>query len=342
MRIWLSGGLMALSVAVGLAFPVPPPYRGPDLPGLVLCLLAAACLLWLRRRPLRAFAATCAVLVGNAAAGYPGTLVHWPLWIALFACFAAYGDARRRALCGAVFAAALGGFLALDRDPLDSLPGIAMGLVIATVGGDALHSRRAHTAETAARVLLEERARLARELHDAVGHAVNVMVMQAAVGQRVFASDPAFGRDALRHVEALGRSALTELDRLVHALDDPAATVDLRALAERVRAAGRELDLDVGAVDLAPDGAAALNRIVQEAVTNALRHTDGGRIRLSLAQSGGRVRLEVVNEGRGLTGGPPGRGLANMRRRAAGQGGEFDAGPTAEGFAVRATLPARP
>ncbi|REE99393.1 sensor histidine kinase [Thermomonospora umbrina] len=341
MRIWLSGGLMVLSVAVGLASPVPSPYRGPDVPGVVLCMLAALCLLWLRSHPLRVLIAACAALLVNAAAGYPGTLVHWPLWIALFGCFAEYGDARRRAVCGAVFATAFGGFLLLDRDPFDSLPGIAMGLLITTFGGDALHSRRAYTAESAARVLLEERARLARELHDAVGHSVNVMVMQAAVGQRVFDGDPAFGHDALRHIEALGRSALTELDRLVHALDDPSAMVDLQALADRVRAAGRELDLDVGAVDLEPDGANALNRIIQEAVTNALRHTEAGRIRLSLAQSGGRVRLEVLSEGSGPTAAPSGRGLANMRHRAALQGGALDAGPTDDGFLVRATLPAR-
>ncbi|GAB3671685.1 hypothetical protein GCM10027589_40860 [Actinocorallia lasiicapitis] len=339
MRIWLSGGLMALSVVAGLALSVPPPYREPDVAGVALCLAGALTLLWLRRHPLRALAGACAVLPVNAAAGYPGTLVHWPLWIALFACFAAYGDLRRRTLCCAVFLGALLGFLALDRAPADALPGIAIGLLISTVGGDALRSRRAYAAENEARVLLEERARLARELHDAVGHAVNVIVMQAAVGQRVFGSDPAFGKDALRQVEALGRSALTELDRLVHALDGTAEP-DLSALADRVRAAGRCLELDVGPVDLPPDGANALNRILQEALTNALRHTGAGRIRVTLAQHGPEIRLEVLNEAPGLVPGPPGRGLANMRHRAAEQGGTLRAGATAEGFQVCATLPA--
>lgn len=343
MRIWLSGGLVALSVVASLAVPTEAPYRDMDVLGVAFFVVSALSLLLLRVSALRAYVAVCAILVLNVAAGYAATFVHWPLWIALFACFSRYGDRRRRAICVLVFLAGLLGYVALDRAPVETLPGIALCFLLATVGGDALHSRRAYTAADEARLLLEERARLARELHDALGHAVNVMVMQAAVGRRVFDDDPDFGREALRNIETLGRGALGELDQVIQALsleDDAPVATDLTALAERVRAAGRELELDVGAVELTPSGARALNRIVQEAVTNALRHTEDGRIRVSLGQSADRVCLEVRNEGSDLAPPVPGRGLANMRRRALSEGGEFHAGPSPEGFLVRATLPA--
>ncbi|MCD0449559.1 histidine kinase [Actinocorallia sp. API 0066] len=345
MRIWLAAGFLVLAGLATLATPPAPPYRDLDALGLTLSALAALSLVWVRSAPLRAFVAACAVLVANAALGYPATLVHWPLWVALFACFALDRDVRWRIGCGALFAVALTGFFVLDREPGETLSGIAVGVFIATVGGDAVRSRRAAAEADRARLLLEERTRLARELHDALGHAVNVMVMQAAVGRRVQATDPGFGAEALRHIETLGRGALEELDQVIQALSPDGETpgmTDLAALADRVRAAGRALDLNVGAVDLTPDGARALHRIVQEAVTNALRHTDAGRIRLSLAQAGDRVRLEVLNEGRGFPSPEPGRGLANMRRRADAQGGEFHAGPVPGGFAVRVTLPAAP
>ncbi|MBB4918871.1 sensor histidine kinase [Streptosporangium saharense] len=201
----------------------------------------------------------------------------------------------------------------------------------------------------AEQVLLQERARLAGELHDALGHAVNVMVMQAGVGRRVFAENPAFGHEALGHIETLGRGALDELDRLLRVLDpvrdgtdradvDP-TTADLAQLAGWVRAAGRELDLDIGEVDLPASGARAVYRITQEAVTNALRHTAEGRIRIDLTQTGDRVLLEVTNEGDGFPEPVPGRGLVNMRERARLEGGDLEAGPVAGGFGVRAVLP---
>lgn len=344
MRVWSSGGLLVLSVVVSLAIQVEPPYRELDVFGGALCVLSALALLWWRTAPLRALAAACAVLVVNAAAGYAATLVHWPLWVALFACFSSYGDRRRRIVCVLVFLVGLLGYVLLDRDPLETVPGIAMGFLIATVGGDAVCSRRAYNEAAEARLLLEERARLARELHDALGHAVNVMVMQAAVGRRVFADDPEFAREALGHVETLGRGALQELDQVIRALspeDGMPVTTDLPALAERVRAAGRELALDVQRVELSPSGSRALNRIIQEAVTNALRHTDAGVIRVSLEQEGDEVRLEVGNAGRDFALPVPGRGLSNMRRRALAEGGEFHAGPAPDGFLVRAVLPVR-
>ncbi|GAA3126413.1 sensor histidine kinase [Streptosporangium carneum] len=365
--LWLAGGLAVGSVLASLLATAGPPYRETDLLGLALAAAPALFLIWRQVLPLLALTAASALLVVNTAAGYAITVAQWPSWIALFTLFSLHRGRSRR-LAGALVAAlAVGGYVMLDRGPVGSfeLSGVTMCFLIATIGGDAALSRRAYAAAAEARllgearertmlaerVLAEERARLARELHDALGHAVNVMVMQAGVGRRVFEENPAFGHEALRHIETLGRGALDELDRLLRVLN-PAVdgaervppeptTADLAELAGRVRATGRELELNAREVDLAPSGARALYRILQEAVTNALRHTTSGRIRVDLEQVGGEVRLEVTNEGHGFLTPTPGRGLVNMRERARIEGGDLEAGPVAGGFSVRATLPGR-
>ncbi|MEV8636022.1 histidine kinase [Streptosporangium sp. NPDC051023] len=362
---WLAGALAAGSAAASLLAAAGPPYRDVDLLGLVLVTAAPLFLLWRQVTPLLVLTAASTALVVNEAAGYAVTVVQWPAWIALFTCFSLHGGWLRRLAAALVTASAVGGYLVLDRGSVSllELSGITMCFLIATVAGDATLSRRAYTvaaearflsearerAMLAERVLIEERARLARELHDALGHAVNVMVMQAGVGRRVFAENPDFGHEALGHIETLGRGALDELDRLLRVLH-PAAdgaghvtaeptTADLGELAGRVRAAGRDLELNTGEVDLAPSGARALYRIIQEAVTNALRHTDSGRIRVDLAQVDDRVLLEVTNEGTGIPAPVAGRGLVNMRERARLEGGDLEAGPVTGGFSVRAFLP---
>ncbi|GII92446.1 hypothetical protein Ssi02_26770 [Sinosporangium siamense] len=362
--MWLVGGLVVMAVAVSLAAPASPPYRGLDAAGPGLALASALCLIWRRTAPELVTVAASLILAANAAAGYAATVVQWPAWIALFTCFSLTGVWWRRGIGVAATVLAVGFYIALDREPAGmlELSGITMCFLIATVGGDAARSRRVRAAAVEARllsearereahaerVLIEERANLARELHDALGHAVNVMVMQAGVGRRVFADNPSFSHEALTHIETVGREALDELDRLVRVLHpaDRTPSADLTDLslfdlAGRVQAAGRELDLHIGQVDLEAGGARAAYRIVQEAVTNALRHTETGRIRVGVAQEGAAVRIEVLNEGHGFPEPRPGRGLVNMRERAHLEGGEFFAGPVREGFAVRATLPVR-
>nr|WP_281371685.1 histidine kinase [Petropleomorpha daqingensis] len=225
-----------------------------------------------------------------------------------------------------------------------------------------LSSRRARAAATEARraaesrqqalaaerLLHQERSRLARELHDSLGHTVNVMVLQAGVGRRVFADNPAFAREALLSIETVGRAALEELNRLLRVLQpdergapdpfSPTAT-DLEQLVERVRTTGRDVELraDVGAL---PEGTArAVYRIVQEALTNAVRHTPAGGIRVEVERRDGDVRLEVTNDCAPPPEPVPGHGLVNMRERARLEGGVLEAGPVEGGFRVRAVLP---
>ena len=201
------------------------------------------------------------------------------------------------------------------------------------------------------RLVLEERARLARELHDSLGHAVNVMVMQAGVGRHVFDEQPEFARQALEQVENVGRVALGELDAVLRVLrpmdgeqraaPDPANLAGIDALCDRIRSTGREVDLRVEPVALTPTAERAAYRIVQEALTNAARHSESGPIEVSITRDNGDAVITVHNTGKAFAVKGSGRGLVNMRERAHLEGGELESGPVADGFLVRASLPLR-
>jgi signal transduction histidine kinase len=292
-------------------------------------------------------------------------------------CYAVGGLAVRFAGT-AMCTAAIGGYVAFDRGGAGAaeLTGIAMIFLIVTVGGDAARTRRSFAAAqqarvrdeaqkqalAAERVLLEERGRLAGELHDALGHTVNVMVRQAGVARRLFEENPGFAQQALIDIETVGREALGELDRLLrvlHPKDDESAgrtsaepqppiqsdradAAGLEALAERIRATGRDVELAVEPVELSASRSRALYRIVQEALTNAVRHTGSGRIRVRVGPAENMARIEVFNEGDRFAPPVPGRGLVGMRERARLEGGSFAAGPVDGGFRVLATLPLHP
>lgn len=364
--VWLAAGMTVAGVSVALATPDAAPYRPEDALGLALAAAGGLGLLWRRTVPLAAITWAAAVVVINAAAGFPSGLVPWPAWIALFSCFA-LGRRRTRLVATVVVGLAVAGFLVFDRGEItvDLIGGISLCALVAIIAGDAARSRRAVAAAAqtrleeenrqqalaAERLLLEERGRLARELHDSLGHTVNVMVLQAGVGRRVFVENPCYSRDALASIENVGRGALEELDRLLRVLepngrDEKAepfapAIADLDQLAERVRATGRHVDLRTNGVELSSSGARTLYRIVQEALTNAVRHTSTGHIRVDISQVADEIRLDVTNEGRFPT--PvPGRGLINMQERARLEGGHLDAGPVTEGFRVQAVLPLAP
>jgi signal transduction histidine kinase len=174
------------------------------------------------------------------------------------------------------------------------------------------------------------------------------MVLQAGVGRRVFADNPTFAQEALSSIETVGRAALDELNRLLKVLQpdergtsEPFApkVSDLEHLVEQIRSTGRQVDLRADDVDLPASTSRAVYRIVQEALTNAVKHTPTGGIRVQVARIGPDVRLEVVNDCDRPPDPVPGHGLVNMRERARLEGGELEAGPIDGGFRVRATLP---
>jgi signal transduction histidine kinase len=238
------------------------------------------------------------------------------------------------------------------------IPAIAAWLL-----GDNLRTRRAYMSElearaerlereqdeSARRATAEEQARIARELHDVLAHNVSVMVVQAAAANDIFDRQPEQAREALRAIERTGRSALTELRRLLGSVrrtgtefaPQPGLAA-LDGLVEGVRAAGLPVTLEVeGELDDLPAGLdLSAYRIVQEALTNAIKHADASLADVRVRRTPEGVELEVVDDGAGPTGNGRGQGLIGMRERASLLGGAVEAGPKkGGGFRVKATLP---
>ncbi len=215
---------------------------------------------------------------------------------------------------------------------------------------------RAHDAESRVReaelaAIADERARIARELHDIVAHSMGMIVVQAGAAEQVVEDDPAFARRALSTIRTTGSSALSEMRRLVGVLRDPAPGADfapqpglsaLPDLVETARAGGLDVRLQVeGDREELPAGVdLAAYRIVQEALTNVRRHSAASCADVHLAVGPSAVRIEVTDGGPARpVAGPPGHGLVGMRERAALYGGRLEAAPQGTGFTVRAELP---
>jgi signal transduction histidine kinase len=255
----------------------------------------------------------------------------------------------------------------------------AFSLVLIAVVGNAMQARdrirriRAEHAAATQRALAEERAHLASELHDVVTHNVSVMIVQAGAARQVLAADPAEATAALLAVEASGRAAMTELRHLlgllspsgageVPALDGAEAGQDLspqpglaqlQPLIDRVIAAGLPVELQVGGVQrpLPPGLDLAAYRVVQEALTNVLKHAGKPRTTVRLDYREIELMVEVADPGRPIPAAGPavstvpgsGRGLLGLRERLALYEGELDAGPRpGGGWLVRARLPVDP
>jgi signal transduction histidine kinase len=194
-----------------------------------------------------------------------------------------------------------------------------------------------------------ERGRIARELHDVVAHNVSMMVVQAGAAERVLAGEQPHVRDALAAISDTGRQTVDEMRTLLGVLRASAplapqpGLADLEELVDGVREAGLPVTLRIEGSPRPLPQAADLSayRIVQEALTNALKHAGPARADVVVRFEAGAVTLEVRDTGMGAgQGGGTGHGLVGMRERVAMFGGELDASPAPEGgFAVRARLP---
>ena len=199
--------------------------------------------------------------------------------------------------------------------------------------------------------MAEERARIARELHDVVAHAVSVMVLQVGAVRHKLPAELAADSDALKDVEQAGRSALAEMRRLLGAMHDgedadlaPQPGLDsLDALIERVGRAGLPVRLQVegDAVPLPRAVDLSAYRIVQEGLTNSLKHANASQADVTVRYGPESVQLEVRDDGVGAgTSDGLGHGLVGVRERVKIYGGEMDAGTAPEGgFVLRARLP---
>jgi signal transduction histidine kinase len=209
--------------------------------------------------------------------------------------------------------------------------------------------------ERSRRAVADERVRIARELHDVVAHTLSVIVLQAGAGRRIAPEKPGRAADVLGSIEALGREALGDMRRLVGILrtgpervHEPQPSLErLPELAERVRSAGLAVDVrtEGEARPLPPGVDLSAYRIVQEALTNTLRHAGAGRAEVVVRYGGAGVEVEVTDDGRGPAAGAAngaggGHGLAGMRERVGMFGGELEVGAReGGGFRVRALLP---
>ncbi|HKO26111.1 MAG TPA: histidine kinase, partial [Solirubrobacteraceae bacterium] len=319
----------------------------------VLAILAIAGGLSLRRR-----APLIGYLVGSTGLMIDATTPD-PLWLAPYAnLFGLYSLAlyatRRRAWAGLLFMLlfVVGYFIAAQGKPgleADAQTGatiVLSWLALWTIGYSTARRREEqHVARHLLRrqTVADERTRIARELHDLIGHTVNVMLLQAGASRRVLDSDPTRARELLGEMERVGRDALTELDRVLGVLrgaddadDDLADDVGvaeasgvavLPDLARRMTHAGLRVTLEVApGVEPLPNSLdLTVHRIVQEALTNALKHGQARAASVVLRRAGTALDVEVRDDGLGAAAGyAPGRGLLGMRERAALFGGSVE------------------
>jgi signal transduction histidine kinase len=363
-RIW--DGLLALVLLIvgPLAFAtrLHRPDEPPEALGFALVVVCASALAWRRRAPL---VVAVVVIAATAVASLFG---YWPEFVvfAMIALYTAAANVDRQRLerillpVGVVGAVAIGVGESSTRGlgwveiAFDLLAGAGVPILF---GRMTFNRRRriARERDLAAReAVATERATIARELHDVVAHHMSVMVVQAGAARSVVETDAAAAVDALRQIEASGRTGLAEMRRLLEILKAGAdgdgrapqpGLSELDGLLEGMRATGLPVEAVIEGEprSLPPGVDLSAYRIVQEALTNALRHAGPANARVLVRYLADGVELEITDDGQGspvsgdATGG---HGLIGMRERAHLFGGELEAGPrSGGGWIVRAQLP---
>ncbi|MFK3979752.1 sensor histidine kinase [Micromonospora sp. NPDC050397] len=380
------GTVVDALVAVGLAYlavdatrdPPGPAYGGPVW---VVWLVGAAVGLPLavrRRWPLPVLGFVVLAAATATAIGAVGTGVIWvtyaPVALALYTAATVTGHLGATvALAGGLAAPATTIVWLYDRTgivtadaPGSEVPlwwAFDLGLVtvlvtVAWTVGRLVRWRRSVQAGVARQLARDavaaERLRIARELHDIVGHSMSLIAVKATVANHIAAQRPDETRAALVTIERTSRAALTEIRRLLDVLraeDDPAVelgpspgTADLSDLADRLRSAGLRVDLRLDGVDDLPQAVdLTVYRIVQESLTNVVKHANASHCRVAVRARDGDVRVEVLDDGRAHRSSarqPGGQGLIGMRERVTMYGGTLTTGPRQEGgFQVVADIP---
>jgi signal transduction histidine kinase len=271
---------------------------------------------------------------------------------------AAHTSDRRTVIAGALTVALFVADLAMDAIYVEGIIFYALLWGAPWAAGRAVRRRRLSELRAeqdkarAAAAIGEERARIARELHDVVAHAISVMLLQARGGRRVLEAEPADAREAFATIERTGHQALEEMRRLLgmlRASDEQLALApqptlkELDRLVEQVQAAGLPVQVAIEGEprELPPGVDLSAYRIVQEALTNALKHAGPARARVLLRYDADELELEIADDGAGSgDGSGSGHGLIGMRERVSVYGGELHAGRRPEGgYALRARLP---
>ncbi|WOT38684.1 sensor histidine kinase [Streptomyces coeruleorubidus] len=332
----------------------------------VLLLLAGALLLWRKRYPVAVVFGTAGAVMLYLGAGYPYGPVLLTVALACFSAIVAGHRWAAWAAMGTLWAghALVAHWLYQWLPPSgDSAAAWGEEIVVATwvvaiaavselfrIRREQWVRERAEQAEAARRRADAERLRIAQELHDVLAHSISVINVQAGVGLALLDSDPEQARTALTTIKVQSKEALGEVRQVLDTLRapgdaprTPAPGLDrLPELVEQAASAGLTVDVEGEPPRLAPGTDLAAFRIVQEALTNVVRHSGSRHARVRLAHDADVLRLRVDDDGpaTGADAGGSGNGLAGMRERAAALGGTIEAGPRPDGgFRVLAVLP---
>lgn len=319
--------------------------------GIMLVIIGGAALLARRRYPGIVLGVVLAATLGATALG--GSFA----WLALIVAF--FTAVRRGRRWAAIGSLAIGYGVSVVHASAEFALLLAAGLVTLLSVAELSRAWNARVAadrrgreEAARRRASDERLAIARDLHDVVAHSISVINVQANTALHLMDRQPARAREALTAIREVSGQALAELGFVLGALRDTQAPLApapgmarLDDLAARARALGFEVSVDArGAARELPAGVdAAAYRIVQEALTNAVRHSGGSTATVRLRYGDRDLEIEVEDDGRGGNGGSArgGNGLSGMAERAGALGGTFSAGPLpGGGFRVLARLPA--
>ena len=358
-------GALAFAMAVASVaslLDVSPGEGQPDALTYLVAVIGMGAVAWRRRNPLGALVVATAAVLTISVRGDGEAGLSWAV-VVLFYAVAAHARRRTRVLAFLVLGAAFA-ILLLTSETSGFERGEALGngflFAVVWIVGENVRGRRerlARAEERAAHLeqereadardaLSSERLRIARELHDVVAHAMSVIAVQSGMGAHVIDTQPDEAKKALQAIETTSRSALDELRRMLGVLREegdrggslvPAPLVgDVEALIETVRQAGVPVELRWTGLtaDVMPPDSVMLNRyrILQEALTNVLKHAGPASVIVTIVERVGETTIEVVDDGRGLAatakprGTPGGHGLVGMRERAALFGGSIEAG----------------
>jgi two-component system sensor histidine kinase DesK len=202
-----------------------------------------------------------------------------------------------------------------------------------------LEAARRDLAELA---VAEERARIARDLHDTLGHSLSLIALKSELARRVLADDSDRAASEIADVERVAREALASVRETVSGYRQPSLAIELAGARSALAAAGIEGDVEPAPDGLPRDVDAVLGWAVREGVTNVLRHSEAASARIRVTADGDQCAVEVVDDGLGHepVGGRSGNGLAGLRERASGLGGSVEAGPLpGRGFRLRVSVP---
>jgi signal transduction histidine kinase len=364
-RRWLDRAIAAVFLVVGVVEMVVR-VGSPGPLSIAFAVVGYSTLLWRRSRPVVAGAVLFSMWIAFNLFGDDVKSLQIPLMAALFAGYAmgAYTDGREARIAPLVILVGVTGVTATWEEQVftDYIFPTAFVLIAWLAGRGvrtrtrlteelheaAVQAQEAHEEEVV-RAAAEERRRIAREMHDVVAHSVSVMVVQAGGARRILDRDPQRAVEAAAHIEDAGRAALAEMRRLLgvlHHSDERAPQPTMRelgALVERTRAAGLPVSLNVeGEPQSLPAGMdLAAYRVVQEALTNAIKHAGAAPTEVTVRWEPEHLELEIVDNGApAANGSGGGHGLVGMEERVRLYDGELRAGRReGGGFEVVARLP---